>query len=152
MQVDFYHLTATPLERALPRIAERVLESGARMVIVSASDTQRASIDSNAVIAIWRKLAGPIPGVQDDFVAILRFESEVALKAWMDSPERLALLAESEAFTAAVRTRAAGDRSRAAATAARCRPMPAAATTSTAKRPTTSRPRWPATWRADSER
>lgn len=49
MQVDFYHLTATPLERALPRIAERVLESGARLLVVSASDTQRAGIDK----ALW---------------------------------------------------------------------------------------------------
>lgn len=49
MQVDFYHLTATPLGRALPRIAERVLESGARLLVVSASDTQRAGIDK----ALW---------------------------------------------------------------------------------------------------
>ena len=26
MQVDFYHLTATPLERALPQIAAKVVE------------------------------------------------------------------------------------------------------------------------------
>ena len=35
MQVDFYHLTATPLERALPQIAERVLASGGRLLIVA---------------------------------------------------------------------------------------------------------------------
>ena len=28
MQVDFYHLTRLPLERALPQIAEKVLASG----------------------------------------------------------------------------------------------------------------------------
>lgn len=49
MQVDFYHLTATPLERALPRIAERVLESGQRLLVVSARDDQRAAIDR----ALW---------------------------------------------------------------------------------------------------
>ncbi|RHW16402.1 DNA polymerase III subunit chi [Sphingomonas gilva] len=49
MQVDFYHLTATPIERALPRIAERVLESGARLLVVSASETQRGQIDK----ALW---------------------------------------------------------------------------------------------------
>jgi DNA polymerase III subunit chi len=34
MQVDFYHLTAAPLERVLPRIAERVLEGGGRLLLV----------------------------------------------------------------------------------------------------------------------
>ena len=45
MQVDFYHLTATPLERALPNIAQRVLQSGARLLIVSDSEAQRGAID-----------------------------------------------------------------------------------------------------------
>ncbi|WP_301073289.1 DNA polymerase III subunit chi [Sphingomonas sp.] len=45
MQVDFYHLTSMPLERALPRIAERVLESGARLLIVAGDQTQQAAID-----------------------------------------------------------------------------------------------------------
>lgn len=49
MQVDFYHLTATPIERALPRIAERVLASGERLLVVSAADQQRAGIDR----ALW---------------------------------------------------------------------------------------------------
>ncbi len=45
MQVDFYHLTATPLDRALPQIAAKVVESGARLLIVSARDEQRADLD-----------------------------------------------------------------------------------------------------------
>ncbi|MEN2784879.1 DNA polymerase III subunit chi [Sphingomonas qilianensis] len=45
MQVDFYHLTTTPLERALPQIAEKVLSSGARLLIVAESATQRAALD-----------------------------------------------------------------------------------------------------------
>ena len=45
MQVDFYHLTATPLERALPRIAERVVAGGGRLLIVSRDDAQRGAID-----------------------------------------------------------------------------------------------------------
>ena len=36
MQVDFYHLTFAPVERVLPRIAERVLQEGSRLLIVSA--------------------------------------------------------------------------------------------------------------------
>ena len=37
----------------------------------------------------------PIPGVQDDWLAILRFDSERNLQAWLDSPERKKLLEEA---------------------------------------------------------
>ena len=45
MQVDFYHLTLLPLERALPQITEKVLASGARLLIVAENETQRAQLD-----------------------------------------------------------------------------------------------------------
>ena len=45
MQVDFYHLTATPLDRALPQIAEKVLASGGRLLLVAESEAQRAALD-----------------------------------------------------------------------------------------------------------
>ncbi|MEO5494918.1 MAG: DNA polymerase III subunit chi [Sphingomonas sp.] len=45
MQVDFYHLTVTPLERALPSIAQRVVGGGGRLLIVSSDETQRGAID-----------------------------------------------------------------------------------------------------------
>jgi DNA polymerase-3 subunit chi len=45
MQVDFYHLTATPLDRALPQIAARIVEGDARLLIVTESDEQRADLD-----------------------------------------------------------------------------------------------------------
>ena len=35
MQVDFYHLTQSPIERVLPRICERVVEEGGRLLIVA---------------------------------------------------------------------------------------------------------------------
>ena len=35
MHVDFYHLTASPLERVLPNIAEKVLGAGNRLLIVA---------------------------------------------------------------------------------------------------------------------
>ena len=47
MQVDFYHLTVTPLERALPGIAVKVVESGQRLLIVSADEHQRQRIDGS---------------------------------------------------------------------------------------------------------
>ncbi|GAA0314865.1 DNA polymerase III subunit chi [Sphingomonas oligophenolica] len=45
MQVDFYHLTAQPLDRVLPRIAERVVGTGGRLLIVAESDAQRTALD-----------------------------------------------------------------------------------------------------------
>ena len=45
MQVDFYHLTVAPLERVLPQIAEKVLASGARLLVVEADDSRRAALD-----------------------------------------------------------------------------------------------------------
>lgn len=49
MQVDFYHLTRTPLERVLPQIAEKVLESGGRLLVVSDDEAARAKLDQ----ALW---------------------------------------------------------------------------------------------------
>ncbi len=41
----------------------------------------------------------PLPGVQEDWLAILRFDSEANLQAWLDSPERQKLLEEAKPFT-----------------------------------------------------
>lgn len=45
MQVDFYHLAATPIDRVLPRIAERILADGARLLIVADNETLLAKLD-----------------------------------------------------------------------------------------------------------
>ena len=45
LQVDFYHLTGTPLDRALPRVAERIVAGGGRALVVSADEDQRRSLD-----------------------------------------------------------------------------------------------------------
>ena len=45
MKVDFYHLTASPLERVLPRIAERILTEGGRLLVVEADPARRAALD-----------------------------------------------------------------------------------------------------------
>ena len=45
MQVDFYHLTAMPLDRALPQIAAKVVAGGGRLLIVSADEPQRTALD-----------------------------------------------------------------------------------------------------------
>jgi hypothetical protein len=41
----------------------------------------------------------PVPGVQDDWLTILKFDSEANLQIWLNSPERKTLLAEAAAFT-----------------------------------------------------
>ena len=38
MQVDFYHLARSPIERVLPAIADKILASGARLLVVAAAD------------------------------------------------------------------------------------------------------------------
>ncbi len=45
MRVDFYHLTTTPIERALPQIAERVLSTGERLVIVAHDEAVLGQLD-----------------------------------------------------------------------------------------------------------
>jgi antibiotic biosynthesis monooxygenase (ABM) superfamily enzyme len=49
----------------------------------------------------------PIPGVQEDWLAILRFDTEANLQAWLASPERHKLLAEAGDFTEDVHLRLA---------------------------------------------
>ena len=51
------------------------------------------------------RLEPPIAGVQDDWLAIIRFDSEHNLENWLQSPERLKLVKESEPFTDSLNTR-----------------------------------------------
>ncbi len=44
MRVDFYHLSATSLERTLPSICERLLGAGERLLVVTAPE-QVAALD-----------------------------------------------------------------------------------------------------------
>jgi antibiotic biosynthesis monooxygenase (ABM) superfamily enzyme len=41
----------------------------------------------------------PVPGVQEDWLAIVRFDTEANLQAWLDSAERQRLLQEAAGFT-----------------------------------------------------
>jgi antibiotic biosynthesis monooxygenase (ABM) superfamily enzyme len=49
----------------------------------------------------------PIQGVQDDWLSVLRFDSEANLEKWLASPERLQLLEEAKLFTEEFHTRVA---------------------------------------------
>ena len=45
-EIGFYHLTRTPLERALPRLLEKVYASGARAVVMTGSAERVAALDA----------------------------------------------------------------------------------------------------------
>ena len=45
MLVDFYHLEADPLERVLPSIAQKVLGSGGRLLVVAEEEALLAALD-----------------------------------------------------------------------------------------------------------
>ncbi len=49
----------------------------------------------------------PVPGVQEDFVAILRFDTEEHLQGWLNSPERKKLIDEAAPLTAEFHARIA---------------------------------------------
>ena len=51
------------------------------------------------------RLNPPVPGVQDDWVTILTFDTEPHLDAWLNSPERHKLLDETAAFSEGVHAR-----------------------------------------------
>jgi uncharacterized protein len=51
------------------------------------------------------RLNPPIPGVQDDWVTILTFDTEDHLDAWLNSPERHKLLDAATGFSAGVHAR-----------------------------------------------
>jgi uncharacterized protein len=51
------------------------------------------------------RLNPPIPGVQDDWVTILTFDTEAHLDAWLNSPERHKLLDEATPFSEGVHAR-----------------------------------------------
>lgn len=57
MRVDFYQLSQTPVEGALPQLAGKMREAGARVLVVSADDGQLARISD----ALW--------AVKADFLA-----------------------------------------------------------------------------------
>jgi DNA polymerase-3 subunit chi len=61
MQVDFYHLSHTPIERVLPQIAEKVIESGGRLLVVAGEAAARGKLDQ----ALWTyKPEGFLPHAQ----------------------------------------------------------------------------------------
>lgn len=50
MQVDFYHLTRTPIETVLPKLLEKILAGGGRAQVVAADEALLARLDDQ----LWR--------------------------------------------------------------------------------------------------
>jgi uncharacterized protein len=90
-------------------------EGGRKPAPVSAVISTRVKPGKEAEYRIWeRKIAAaqskapglqgyrfepPVPGVQDDYVAILRFDTQANLQAWLDSPVRKKLIEEADPLT-----------------------------------------------------
>ena len=62
-------------------------------------EQRMAAVQSKAPGFQGYRFEAPIPGVQEDWLSILRFDTEANLQAWFDSPERHAMLREAEEFT-----------------------------------------------------
>ena len=62
-------------------------------------EQRMAAVQSKAPGFQGYRFEAPIPGVQEDWLSILRFDTEASLQAWFDSPERQAMLQEAEEFT-----------------------------------------------------
>ena len=48
-EIGFYHLTGTPLERALPKLLEKTLEAGQRAVVRTGSEERAQALNG----ALW---------------------------------------------------------------------------------------------------
>ena len=76
MQVDFYKLTRDPAEKVLPTLAQRVLDSGGRLLVVSNS----AQLDAiSAALWTWKAnsfLAHAKAGGGDDSIQPILLSSE----------------------------------------------------------------------------
>jgi antibiotic biosynthesis monooxygenase (ABM) superfamily enzyme len=51
------------------------------------------------------RLEPPVPGIQDDWTTMLRFDSDDHLEAWLNSPQRQKLLEETPLFSTGFHTR-----------------------------------------------
>jgi len=96
-------------------LSRDVLLTEARGTVVSALISARVAPELEREFLAWQrsiaatesrfdgfvghKVERPIPGVQDDWVVLLSFDTDEHLDAWLASPERAALLAAGERFT-----------------------------------------------------
>jgi DNA polymerase-3 subunit chi len=99
LRVDFYQLSQTPVEGALPQLAAKMLDAGARVLVVSADDGQLERISAALWAAREQFLAhAPAGGPHDERQPILLADSldapngarflALADGVWRDGAER----------------------------------------------------------------
>jgi antibiotic biosynthesis monooxygenase (ABM) superfamily enzyme len=106
--LDDVHLVRETGQGALPAPVSAVITT--RVKPGREAEYRRWEQRIAAAQARWPGFQGyrfepPMPGVQESYLAILRFENEAALQGWMNSPERQALLAEAQELTETVQAR-----------------------------------------------
>lgn len=80
-EIGFYHLMATPLDRALPKLLERTLESGHRAVVLAASEERVQAL--NALLWVYEDRAWlPHGSERDGFAA----DQPIWLTARIENP------------------------------------------------------------------
>lgn len=105
---DDVHIVADDASAARTAPASAVISTRVRPGMEAAYrrwEQKIAAAQSQATGLQGYRFEPAVPGVQDDFVAILRFDSETNLQAWLDSPRRRALIDEAAPFTAEFHTR-----------------------------------------------
>ncbi|WP_309794709.1 antibiotic biosynthesis monooxygenase [Inquilinus ginsengisoli] len=106
--LDDVHLVRDGVRGALPAPASAVIATRVRPGQEAAFrrwEQRIAAAQARAPGFQGYRFEPPVPGVQDDWLAVLRFDSEGSLQAWLESPERHALLNQSTAFTETFHTR-----------------------------------------------
>lgn len=68
-------------------------------------ERRMAAVQANAPGFQGYRIEPPVPGVQESWLAIVRFDSDDHLDQWMKSPERLGLLSEGDKLSDEVRAR-----------------------------------------------
>ena len=111
----------TRIEGAAPFLSGRDEEGGRKPAPIYVVISTRVKPGKEVEYRAWeRKIAAaqskapglrgyrfepPVPGIQEDYVAILRFDSQANLNAWLHSPARKALIDEAEPLTEEFHTR-----------------------------------------------
>ena len=87
MRVDFYQLSETTVEAALPALAVKMREAGAKVLVVSADDAQRERISEALWVPRGSFLAHGIAGTAHDA------RQPILLSGTLDAPNAAKFLA-----------------------------------------------------------
>jgi uncharacterized protein len=99
---DDIHIVSDASEGVLPAPISAVISTRIKAgheTAYRAWEQRIAAAQSKAAGFQGYRFEPPVPGVQDDWLAIVRFDTEANLQAWLASPARGKLLDEARAFT-----------------------------------------------------